>query len=565
MQLKIKFNKRGLGATQIFGWAALFALMATPALAQVRELEPAAKMLGYRNGASWITVERAAKGVDRVQPMLFRAGDRTFHAEVGPHAIVQLDARTPDNVWQREHLQVIEALSPALRMYLVRGRGNEDGVDVAQRLAAAPGIAAAIPDLYLQLRSHSIAIPPNDAMYGGQWYLKKIMIERAWRHSTGDRETTVAVIDDGCDLRHPDLQANMLEGRDAINDTNDASYVPRINGNSHGTACAGLIAAQADNQIGIAGVCPECTLRCVRLIRNDDKAVPVSATARAFNFVLEHDVSVVSNSWGYSESMPAPVMLRNLVETLFSEGRAGKGTLVVFAAGNENREIADDELAAIRGVLNIAASSNFDEATQFSNHGRSLDLTAPAGTVTTDISGSEGDEPGDYTQRFGGTSSACPVAAGAAALLMSAKPELTAEEVGRLLVETARPAPYATPDADGHDDVYGYGIVDPGAALRKALDITEPEPMDAGTTDSGTPDAGPAPEPKKDDSSSCSVMRVRGESGQVGVWLLALAAWLTVKRSRAWRVAAASTTLGNVPVARSRAHQRSAQRLQRWC
>lgn len=520
--LKIVFNK----ATLSVGWTLL---VAASAAAQLRAGDAAIETLAYRNGASWIAVERAHKGTSALHPMTLHAGARTFSAQVGPNAVVQLDAGAEaEALWQREGLVPIEALSPALHIYLVRGRGDEDGVDIAHRLANRPGIAEAIPDLVLRHVKHSISIPPDDPQYTGQWYLKKISIERAWQHSTGDRDTTIAVIDDGCDLKHPDLQANMLDGIDAINDTDDPSYVPRVKGNAHGTSCAGLIAAVADNQIGIAGVCPECTLRCVRLIRNDDMGIPVSAEMRAFNYALDHDVAVASNSWGYADPVPVPAPLRTLLEHLFDQGRGGRGTLLVFAAGNENREIGSDELQAVRGVLNIAASSNFDEATQFSNYGASLDLTAPAGTVTTDISGPDGDSSGDYTQLFGGTSSACPVAAGAAALVMSAKPELTAQEVTDLLIATARPAPYAEPDDRGHDKTYGYGIVDPAAALRKTLGITEPEPSDAGTSD----DAGAAaPHKPEHSSSSCTVSRVRYGASHWLTWLgLACTCWIARRR-----------------------------------
>jgi serine protease len=198
---------------------------------------------------------------------------------------------------------------------------------------------------------------------------------------------------------------------------------------------------------------------------------------------------VVSNSWGFSESQPVPAPLRAVVEKLHNDGRDGLGTLVVFAAGNENRVIASNELAAIRGVLTVGAINTLDEAAQFSNRGASVGVTAPAGTITTDISGADGESEGDYTDLFGGTSSACPVVAGVAGLLMSARKDMSAGDVLALLEDTARRAPFAQPGSDGHDVTYGYGIVDPAAALRSALGVEEePEPedkADAGAADSG--------------------------------------------------------------------------------
>jgi MYXO-CTERM domain-containing protein len=216
----------------------------------------------------------------------------------------------------------------------------------------------------------------------------------------------------------------------------------------------------------------------VRLLPgSDDQGVPVSADVAAFDYAFEAGASVVSNSWGFSESQPAPAALRALLEMLYEDGRDGLGTLVVFAAGNENRLIASNELAAVRGVLTVGAINNFDEAAPFSNRGSSLGVTSPAGTITTDISGPDGMDDGDYTDVFGGTSSACPVVAGVAGLVMSARKDMTAEDVLALLEQTTRIAPYAQPNTEGHDPTYGYGIVDPAAALRRALGV-EDEPED---------------------------------------------------------------------------------------
>src|SRR5690606_7127185 len=118
-----------------------------------------------------------------------------------------------------------------------------------------------------------------------------------------------------------------------------------------------------------------------------------------------------------------------------------------------------------------------------------LAVVAPTGTLTTDIRGAGGDDPGDYTSLFGGTSSACPVVAGVAGLLVSAAPELTGAEIGEVLIRTARPAPYAQPDASGHDPIYGYGVVQPAAALEEALALVG---GGAGGADADGPGAGGA-------------------------------------------------------------------------
>jgi subtilisin family serine protease len=169
----------------------------------------------------------------------------------------------------------------------------------------------------------------------------------------------------------------------------------------------------------------------------------------------------------------------------------------------------------------VGATNTLDEATQFSNRGASVGVTAPAGTITTDISGPDGMDDGDYTDRFGGTSSACPVVAGVAGLVMSARKDMNAAEVLSLLEETTRPAPFAQPDSDGHDDTYGYGIVDAAAALRSALGVAE-ELEPAGEPDAGTRE----PEGKADDSGGCAVA---GDARGAGL-CVAIALWALRRR-----------------------------------
>lgn len=264
-------------------------------------------------------------------------------------------------------------------------------------------------------------------------------------------------------------------------DDDDPSYEPGVAGNEHGTACAGVAAARGDNGIGIAGVCPECTLRCVRLLGGEDEPTPISADIAAFSFAFEVGAAVVSNSWGFAEPFAVPSMLRQVIEDLYDHGRDGRGTHVMFAAGNDNRELEDSEIEATREVVAVGALNLFDEIAPYGNFG-SLDPVAPTGSLTTDIAGADGAGPGDYTSLFGGTSSPCPVVAGVAALLFSAAPELTAREVHDILIETARTAPYAVPDERGHDPAHGYGIVGPFRALSRVVDAGPPGagPADAG-------------------------------------------------------------------------------------
>lgn len=451
-----------------------------------------------------------------------------------PYAIVRV-AHASDlaEVSQRLRLHT-SALMPRAGLYRVWADNESSGRALSLRLqpeVTAQHLLAVEPDLAVRHRESSISIPPNDERYGGQWYLERIGIEGAWQMSTGDAATTVAVIDDGCDLTHPDLEAHLLAGIDVYDDDADPSYLPNSDGNSHGTACAGLVAATTDNNIGVAGTCPECTVRCIRLLGGAGSLVPLSADIMAFNFALEQNVAVVSNSWGFDHGVSVSSSLRMAVETVMREGRNGLGAVVVFAAGNDAAEIGANELQAIDGIVTVGALNNFDEAAPFSNFGASLDVTAPTGTLALDVQGSDGSAAGDYSSLFGGTSSSAPIVAGVAALILSRFPALSGDEVAELLRTSARPAPFATPDEQGHDPVYGYGVVDPTAALRAAGGDAIDAGVDAGVADSGpAADAGP---PSSPSGCQCDANAAQHRQAK-GAWcVLALLAIVLFARRRA--------------------------------
>jgi serine protease len=480
---------------------------------------------GYRDGARWVAFSRTGRFERGREWLELRAGGRAFRAQVGPEAVVQLrpglrGARAAPERLRRLGLRPVRVLSRALGIYLVAGASHEDGAALAARLARERDLESAAPDLFTRRKRASIDLPPNDPRYGGQWYLDAIGIEDAWRISSGARDVTVAIVDDGCDLAHPDLSAQFVAGRDVFEGDDDPSYGPNQPGNAHGTACAGVVAAQANDGVGIAGTCPECTLSCVRLLNNyETEGVPLSADIAAFDFAFESGAAVVSNSWGYAESVPVSSALASAIRRLAEQGNGGRGAVVVFAAGNENRALDDDEIAALPYVLAVGAVNRFDESAPFANFGAALDLSAPTGSLTTDITGPDGFDRGDFTNLFGGTSAACPVVAGVAALALAFAREASAADVRRALVESARKAPFATPDAEGHDAVYGYGIVDPVAALRA---LGAPAPDAGGAGDAGGPADQDGDEEDTQRGGGCSLGpgASPGASAFAGLWLL---------------------------------------------
>ncbi len=460
----------------------------------------------YRDGQRQISTLRPSRDSvalrgQTVWPLQIIHRNHTINAFVDHKAIVRIDPAHLSDL-EALRLRIVENLMPSIGIYAVESIDNEDGLDIAARLESQERrpstLREVIPNLYLNIRTFGQPFVPNDPEFLGQWYFddKRLQMSEVWGISQGDPQTTIVVIDSGCDMMHPDLIDKLDPGLDVIDNDTDPSFNPTEADAAHGTACAGLVGATTNNSLGISGACPACRVRCVRLV--GDMPVPLDANIKAFNFALDTNAAVLSNSWGFVDPIPVPTLMRDALDNIFDNGRNGKGALIFFAAGNDDREIADNELTGVRGVTAIGAINHFFDKTFFTNYGATLDLVAPVGTLTTDIQGAAGYEPNDYTNNFGGTSSACPVAAGAAAVVMSALPDKTSAEVLDLLVRTAKPAPYATPDAKGHDPIFGYGIVNPLAALKEGLGITD-GPADAG------PDAStnPSMPPKDDPSCGC--------------------------------------------------------------
>ncbi len=461
--------------------------------------EPPAAPVAYRDGGALRQAVRLGRVGPRVAVRITVPDGRQFEAQIDAHALVRLQpGADAAAVWSRLNLRPIRRVHRGARIWQVAGAPGEDGLAVAARLAeGAEGVANAAPDLWLAHTRHAIAIPPNDPRYAGQWYLDRIDVESAWRLSSGAAEVSIAIIDGGCATEHPDLVDKMDPGYDAADDDDDPNPQIGFPGDNHGTAVAGVAAASTDNGVGMAGTCPECRLRCVRLLPEDGGPVPVSADVAAFDFAVEQGAWIINNSWGFSQPMPAPADLAAAIQHAATAGRDGKGSLVVFAVGNDSRRLGNDELPALPGVLGVGATNNFDQLTQFSNTGRAVDVVAPTGTLATDLPGAAGEDPGDYTHLFGGTSSAAPVVSGLAGLLMAAAPDRTAQAIHDALTETAAQSLYAAElGADGHDPEYGFGVVQPAAALRQLLGLPEPGegpdagPPDAGAVDAGAPDGG---------------------------------------------------------------------------
>ena len=330
---------------------------------------------------------------------------------------------------------------------------------------------AAEPDIMVDLAmSSSSSFSPNDTYFNRQWNLvgtNSINWSQAYQLAKGDN-VNVAIIDEGIEHLHPDLPS-VFNGYDTVSqnvDVGNVVYGP------HGTACAGIIAALVNNNKGISGIAPNATIFSVcHPLKASPNAIQQLANGLEIA-CLSNDV--VSCSWG-GNSLTSSMIEDALYYYAFTWGRNGKGTVVVFATGNSNSNVAFPANCN-ENIIAVGAITTNGRRANFSNYGTELDVVAPGDYIpTTDAFGSNGYEPSDYKLDFDGTSAACPHVAGVAALMLSVNPNLTGEEVAEIIEKTAcKVGGYAYSTVSNRPNgiwnrEMGYGLVDAYAAVSEAI------------------------------------------------------------------------------------------------
>ena len=303
---------------------------------------------------------------------------------------------------------------------------------------------------------------PNDPYFPLQWAAVNngsviqfsgtvgadIDLDEAWNISKGSSTIRIAVIDEGVDRMHPDLINNISPLGFGLVSANAVTGSPISDANAHGTECAGIIAAEADNLIGISGVAPQCKIIPVNITINSDGIFGTSSQiASGIDWAWDiGGADVLSNSWG--GSLPSSLK-DDAIHRAVTLGRAGKGAVVVFAAGNSGAGVIYP--GNHKEVITVAAMSMCYEKKSGiscdgedwwgSSYGVGLSIAAPGvKIVTTTITGTgtgTGDEV-DYDQLFNGTSAATPHVSGVAALILSINGNFTQNQVKEILERSAR-------------------------------------------------------------------------------------------------------------------------------
>jgi len=305
----------------------------------------------------------------------------------------------------------------------------------------------------------------NDPLYSSQWHLKNtatagvdINFENARAESLGSENIIVAVVDHGIQLDHPDLNVHTISY-----DSETGTRPSKVYG-THGTNCSGFISAKTNNGIGIASIAPNCKLMSISntLMGNPDSR---QKRADAINFACNNGAAVISNSWGSSVKYQ---VIDDAISNALRNGRSGKGCVVVFASGNDYQSTVGYPANCNPEVIAVGAISSSGMRASFSNYGSALDVVAPGEDVITTTTNS------GYSSAISGTSFACPLVAGVAALVLSVNPDLTQKQVADIIESTAKKCGnYSYTTQSGHtngtwNNQMGYGLVDAYAAVIKA-------------------------------------------------------------------------------------------------
>jgi subtilisin family serine protease len=321
--------------------------------------------------------------------------------------------------------------------------------------------------------------PGDDPLLKFQYAARITRAVEAWQMVAGSRAVKIAILDEGVDAGHPDLREAIAGSYDAVD--SDANQQPNP-WDAHGTACAGLAAAIPQNGRGVRGIGGGCSLMAVRIAYSKSKGdawVWVEQNVvGAIDWAWRNGADVLSNSWGGGAPSNAII---NAFERARTKGRGGLGCVIIVAAGNDSGPV--DFPGKLDTVLTVSASNEFDEPKTKtgadgetwwgSNFGPPVDVAAPGvHNYTTDIVGADGYNDGgatggDYVTNFNGTSSATPIVAGLAGLILSSNPSLRESQVRRLIKETADKVGQIV-YTNGRNDQMGHGRVNALRAVQLA-------------------------------------------------------------------------------------------------
>ncbi|WP_082687021.1 S8 family peptidase [Bacillus sp. FJAT-27445] len=290
------------------------------------------------------------------------------------------------------------------------------------------------------------AVPvPNDVFYREQyqWNLPVIGTENGWAISRGSKKITIAIVDTGVDLDHPDLKNRLVQGYNVLEDNDNPD-----DDNGHGTHVAGIIASETNNGRGVAGITWYNKIMPVKAMGSKGYGTTFDI-AKGIYWAVDNGAKVINLSLGNYQSSRA---LKEAIDYAYQ-----RDVVLVAAAGNDNSG-QPTYPASYPQVLAVSAVDHEGRKAEFSNHGTYVDVAAPGVYI-----------PSTYFRKqyaaLSGTSMASPHVAGLAGLIRSENPKLTNKQVARIIKRSASDL-----GIRGRDAQFGNGMIDVNRALQQARD-----------------------------------------------------------------------------------------------
>lgn len=463
------------------------------------EIDPPDRNAAPAASAEWMTVRRVGR---KASPL-----------EMSRRVVLAVDAGvSQEGLVAGRPLVRVREFAPGIGIW--EASDPLTAAQQASELSQLNGVRAAYPVMRREWVLHTpYASRPKDTLFFRQWHLENrvanyrprgidLDVRAAWPITRG-AGVTVAVVDNGVDVGHPDLTARAA-GQPHFNFATATAVALGTAAADHGSAVAGLIAATGDNNRGVTGVAPAASLASWVIFTGNgtgpDRIVTDDALADMFRYKTDV-VGVQNHSWGNGSDFQLDVdaLADAAIATAVTTGRQGRGVVIVRSAGNGREELinaGDDGYASDPRVIAVAAVRQDGRVANYSSPGASILVGGPSGDprsdgtedpaapnlVTTDRRGAQGynttsGEGGDYGQgssAFNGTSGSAPLVSGVAALILSARPELGYRDVQQVLALSARHADFLDPDLTtnragllvSHNQ--GFGVPDAGLAVALA-------------------------------------------------------------------------------------------------
>lgn len=280
----------------------------------------------------------------------------------------------------------------------------------------------------------------NDPLISSQWGLQTIDFPSAWSETSPmGKGVKIAVLDTGIDIDHEDLAQNIIGGYNTIEENGSFN-----DDNGHGTHTAGIIAAQPNNGIGVAGVAGYSSILAVKVLDKDGYGTSESI-ARGILWAVDNDTDIINMSLGTGYEDP---LIKSAIDFAYS-----KGILIIAAAGNDFGGSVSFP-ASYDKVIAVSALNESNGLADFSNYGKEIDLAAPGVNILSTLPNHTNSTGLKNYGIMSGTSMAAPFITGVAALIKSQNPDISVDALKSKLLSNTRDI-----GEKGLDILYGNGLI----------------------------------------------------------------------------------------------------------